>query len=231
MSSTNIKISYSVILAITKDNVDARPTLFKTYDISESLKDCTVWEVARATSAATTFFKSIKCGRDEIEFIDAGFGYNNPCDVLLEEAREIFPNSELGCILSIGTGLGAVVKIGDSRLSILEALKKMASSSNKVADRLNTRFRNNAIYFRFNVQKGLEDITLSDWKQRSTISAHTSNYLEDESERIKLCAAMLGRATRGAPDDSAVVSHSGGSEPVMATAEEALPRADVNLTA
>src|ERR1700722_19065192 len=111
----------SIVLAITKDNVDAPPTLFKTYDRSESLKDCTIWQVARATSAATTFFKSIKCGRDEIEFIDAGFGYNNPCDVLLDEAQEIFPNSELGCVLSIGTGLGGVVKIQDSRRSILNA--------------------------------------------------------------------------------------------------------------
>jgi patatin-like phospholipase/acyl hydrolase len=47
----------TVVLAITKDNVDAPPTLFKTYGRSESLKDCTIWQVARATSAATTFFQ------------------------------------------------------------------------------------------------------------------------------------------------------------------------------
>jgi patatin-like phospholipase/acyl hydrolase len=97
---TSIKTSSSVVLAITKDNVDASPTLFKTYDRSESFKDCTIWQVARATSAATTFFKSIKCGRDDIEFIDAGFGYNNPCDMLLEEALEIFPTAGLVVFLA-----------------------------------------------------------------------------------------------------------------------------------
>jgi patatin-like phospholipase/acyl hydrolase len=111
---TSIKTSSSVALAITKDNVDASLTFFKSYDRFESFEDCTIWQVARATSATTTFFKSIKCSQDEIEFIDAGFGYNNPCNMLLEEALEIFPNCGLGCVLSIRTGLGAVVRIQDS---------------------------------------------------------------------------------------------------------------------
>jgi patatin-like phospholipase/acyl hydrolase len=235
VSLTNIKTSNSVVLAITKDNVDAPPTLFKTYDRSESLKDCTIWQVARATSAATTFFRSIKCGRDEIEFIDAGFGYNNPCDVLLDEAREIFPNSELGCVLSIGTGLRGVVKIQDSRRSILTALKEMATSSQKVADRLEGRFGDSTIYYRFDVRRGLEDISLSDWKETSTISAHTRNYLQEERRRIDLCAKTLQAVTSVAPDGPDVISHAGGSEQVslmaMGTGEEALQRADANLTA
>jgi patatin-like phospholipase/acyl hydrolase len=82
-----ILTSRSVVLAITKANIDTRPTLFTTYDSSAAFQDCTIWQVARATSAATTFFKSIELGRDKIEFIDAGFGYNNPCEVLIEEAE------------------------------------------------------------------------------------------------------------------------------------------------
>jgi patatin-like phospholipase/acyl hydrolase len=221
------KMSNSVVLAITKDNVDAPPTLFRTYDRSESLKDCTIWQVARATSAATTFFKSIKCGRDDIEFIDAGFGYNNPCDVLLKEAHEIFPNSELGCVLSIGTGLGAVVTIRDSRRSILDALKAMASSSKRVADQLDSRHGDSSIYYRFNVQRGLEDVILSDWKQASRISAHTHNYLQEERRRIDLCARTLQAVTSAVPGGTTVLLHSGGSE---RAGEEALLRADVNPT-
>jgi hypothetical protein len=189
---TRIKVTNSVVLAITKDNVNAPPTLFKTYDRSESLKDCTIWQVARATSAATTFFKSIKCGRDGIEFIDAGFGYNNPCDVLLDEAKEIFPDRELGCVLSIGTGLGGVVSIHNTRRSILNALKVMASSSKKVADSLDLRFGD--VYYRFDVRRGLEDTSLSDWKETSTISAHTRNYLREERKRIDHCARTLHAA-------------------------------------
>ncbi|KAL8367581.1 hypothetical protein RB599_003459 [Gaeumannomyces hyphopodioides] len=184
----------TVVLAITKDNIDARPTLFTTYDTSISLSGCTIWQVARATSAATTFFKPIRVGRDEIEFIDAAFGNNNPCEVLIEEARRRFPGRERMQILSIGTGLGDVVSIGDSKLAIIDALKKMATESKKVADRLDSRFVVDGQYFRFNVERGLQDTTLSDWKKASKISAHTLNYIRD-SERLlgKFVDEFLGR--------------------------------------
>ena len=179
------------ILAITKANIDALPTLFRTYDKSDSLKDCAVWEVARATSAATTFFKSIKCGRDEVEFIDAGFGYNNPCEILLREAQSIFTGAEFGCILSIGTGIGGVVSVGATRKSILDALKAMATSSQKVAHRLDELYSNGDVYYRFNVPRGLEDVTLSDWKEMSNISAHTRNYLAESQTPLAKCSATL----------------------------------------
>ena len=176
---------HSVVLAITKDNVDAPPTLFKTYDTSASLDSCTIWQVARATSAATTFFKPIKVGRDEIEFVDAGFGYNNPCEILIEEARRQFPDREQMRVLSIGTGLGDVVTIGNTRLSIINALKKMATSSKKVAARLDHRYGDDGQYYRLNVDQGLQDITLSDWDKASRISAHTRNYMTENERAIK----------------------------------------------
>ncbi|PQE04446.1 Acyl transferase acyl hydrolase lysophospholipase protein [Rutstroemia sp. NJR-2017a BVV2] len=177
----------TVVLAVTKENVDARPTLFRTYDKSTGFQDCTISQVARATSAATTFFKSIKCGRDGIEFIDAGFGYNNPCEVLIEEAQRQFPGAHQMRVLSIGTGLGEVVTIKDKRISILRALKKMATSSKKVADRLDAKYGDGGQYYRFNVDRGLEDVTLSDWEKASQISAHTLNYLQEHDRAIKQC--------------------------------------------
>jgi patatin-like phospholipase/acyl hydrolase len=144
-------IGYSVVLAITKDNIDALPTLFKTYNISASLDSCTIWQVARATSAATTFFKSIKVGRDEIEFIDAGLGYNNPYEVLIEEAQRQFPDRGQMRVLSIGTSLGDVVTIENSRISIINMLREMATSSKKVVARLDRRYGDNGWYYRLNV--------------------------------------------------------------------------------
>lgn len=194
-------IDHRVVLAITKMNVDAGPTLFRTYDKSTALNDCTIWEVARATSAATTFFKPIKLGRDGIEYVDAGFGYNNPCDKLIEEAKEVFPGRSDLQILSIGTGLGDVVGIKSNRLSILEALKKMTTSSNKIAASLDDRYRDSGQYFRFNVERGLEDITLSDWDKASNISAHTSNYLSEKSRAIEIFVkTFTGRGEQVQPD-------------------------------
>ena len=38
--------------------------------------DWAIWEAARATSAAPTFFKALKKG--EKSYVDGGLGYNNP---------------------------------------------------------------------------------------------------------------------------------------------------------
>ena len=185
----------SAVLAITKDNIDARPTVFTTYDTSTSLQGCSIWEVARATSAATTFFKPIRVGRDEIEFVDAGFGYNNPCEVLIEEAKQQFPGRERLQVLSIGTGLGDVVALSDTRKSIIHALKKMATASGQAAARLGGRFGDDGQYFRFNVDRGLQDVTLTDWEKASTISAHTNNYLQEHQKRIaKFVKDFVGRS-------------------------------------
>ncbi|KAK1973898.1 acyl transferase/acyl hydrolase/lysophospholipase, partial [Colletotrichum cereale] len=211
----------TAVLAITKDNVDAPPTLFTTYDTSEGFRGCSIWEVARATSAATTFFKPIRVGRDEIEFVDAGFGYNNPCEVLVDEARKQFPSHTRLQVLSIGTGLGDVVSIGKTRMDIVRALKSMATSSKKVAARMDHQYGDSHQYFRFNVDKGLEDVTLSDWEKSSTISAHTRNYIDENWRAI---AHFVGHFTsRFVAQPGPVLAEVGG-RPVTQTSNEPLNR-------
>jgi len=133
-------------------------------------------------------------GRDGIEFVDAGFGYNNPCEVLVEEARRQYPGRGRLQVLSIGTGLGDIVSIGNTRLSILKALKRMASSSKAVAARLDSQYGDGGQYYRFNVDQGLKDVTLSDWEKSSTISAHTHNYLNDSNRKREIKKLVAGLA-------------------------------------
>ncbi|KAH7136844.1 hypothetical protein B0J13DRAFT_506566 [Dactylonectria estremocensis] len=193
MEFRSLSCTKTVVLAITEVNIDAPPTLFKTHDTSSDSNGCTIWQIARATSAATTFFKPIKVGQMQISYVDAGFGYNNPCDVLIREAEQQFPERKEMQILSIGTGLGDVVALDDTRKSILKALKKMASSSKKVAFSLKRRFGDSGQYYRFNVDIGLKDVTLSDWEKSSKIAGHTKNYLADvESEINKFVDALAG---------------------------------------
>lgn len=174
-----------MVLAITKDNVDAPPTLFKTYDSSAAFDTSTVWQVARATSAAKDFFKSIKVGRDDVEFIDSNFRYNNPCDILIQEAQKEFPKFGTMKVLSIGAGLGNAVTINDKRLSIITALQNMATLSTKVAANMAIRYGDTGEYYRFNVDEGLQDITLFDWEGASKIPTHTRNYLAENERKIK----------------------------------------------
>ncbi|KAI2740146.1 hypothetical protein DTO013E5_5740 [Penicillium roqueforti] len=182
----------TVVLAVTKVNIDAGPTLFRTYDKSTALDGCAIWEVARATSAASTLFKSIRLGRDNIEYIDAGFGYNNPCEQLIAEAKKVFPGRSDMQTLSIGTGIGDVVGIKNGRLSIIGALKRMTTSPNRVNTNMEDYHGDSGQYFRFNVQHGLGDISLSDWKQASRISAYTSIYLSEKSKDIEKYVKTYG---------------------------------------
>lgn len=50
---------------------------------------------------------------------------------------------------------------------------------------LDNRFGDDGQYFRFNVDQGLQDITLSDWEKASNISAQTHNYLAENKRAIK----------------------------------------------
>jgi hypothetical protein len=102
-------------------------------------------------------------------------------------------------VLSIGTGLGDVVSIGDTRKSILKALKSMATTSRKVDSRLVEQYGDEGVYYRFNVDRGLDDVTLSDWEKSSKISAHTRNYLEENKRAIKGFIHCLTKHTRSNP--------------------------------
>ncbi|KAI0098636.1 acyl transferase/acyl hydrolase/lysophospholipase [Nemania sp. FL0031] len=164
----------SAVLAITKDNVNVTPTVFGTYHTTAEFENCTISQIARATSAATTFFPSIRVGRIER---------------LEQEARDIFTDATEFYIVSIGTGTDGVVEI-KGRRSIVEALKSLATTSGKVHSQMEERHRESD-YSRFNVIDGLHDVTLSDWEESSRIITHTHNYIK--SAAVKRQIATLTR--------------------------------------
>jgi len=188
------------VIAIPKVNLEAPPTLFKTHSISPAMEQ--IWEVARATSAALTFFRSIACGRDSIQFMDAGFGYNNPCKLLLQEAQRVFPKckSEDFVVVSIDTGLKDLVAVQSSRTSILLALTKMASSSQRVATEMESELGGGKRYYRFDVASGLGTIGLAEWRRNDEICTHTHIYMDQPGQlrRVDACAKVLSSdKTRG----------------------------------
>ncbi|KAL2885559.1 Vegetative incompatibility protein HET-E-1 [Ceratocystis lukuohia] len=181
----------TAVLAVTKNNVETLPTIFTTYPpLTTSLSTCTVWEIARATSAAVAFFKPFKLGRDGIEFIDAAFGNNNPCETLIKEAKKLFPRHETIAV-SLGTGLGDVVEIKNLRSSITSAFEKMASSSKGAHQRLKDRYGGTKNYHRLDVISGLMDVTLLDSSALSKIAALTQNYLKENDDLVAKCVKAL----------------------------------------
>ncbi|PHH51169.1 Vegetative incompatibility protein HET-E-1 [Ceratocystis fimbriata CBS 114723] len=173
----------TALLAMTKVNVETSPTVISTYDTSTSFAECKIWEIAMAISAPNNLI-SIGIGRDEEQFIDAKYGYNNPCEVLITEAEKEFPGRKM-IILSIGTGLGDVVEISDSKSSAFRAHSKVATTSKQVDLRLREKHNSTGGYYRFNVENGLEHVAPRHSHKPSKIAAHTRNYLGENKHLVE----------------------------------------------
>jgi patatin-like phospholipase/acyl hydrolase len=105
---------HRVVIALTGEG--RIPTRFTDYDKDEEQSkfydEVRIWEVARATAAATSFFKpmDIKHAGEPRRFLDAGLGSNNPITELYLEAMDQFDKSEedfdkqIRVLVSIGTG-------------------------------------------------------------------------------------------------------------------------------
>lgn len=153
-----------------------------------STQECKIWEAARATSAAATFFDPIKIGLQE--YVDGATGYNNPVELVLEEARRIWKDapSRVQCLVSIGTGVPNPKDFGDNLKEVFGTLKAISIETEKTEQRFlknSASFGLGGRYFRFNVSKGLNGVGLDECDQKSLgrITAASESYLEDERVR------------------------------------------------
>ena len=84
-------------------HADGKPTVFHSY-LGEGIRPskCPIWQAARATSAAPSFFKAMYISNPlpGINYIDGGLGHNNPAEVSLEEGSRIWPNAKRFCLVS-----------------------------------------------------------------------------------------------------------------------------------
>jgi Patatin-like phospholipase len=165
------------------------------------LNSTEIWQAARATSAASTFFKPIRIGPDEELFLDGATGANNPVYCVWTEARDVWKSNgsleeNLQCLVSIGTGIPTVKSFGRSLAAIGMTLKDQATETEKTADnflRQYTELHTDYRYFRFNVLSGLETIGLEDSAKKSQITTATRRYLaaEENKKQLESCAMSL----------------------------------------
>lgn len=174
---------------------------FRTYESpTGTYEDMAIWQACRATSAAPIYFPPISMGNPPRTFVDGGLGYNNPTQVLRQEATHIWPSRSIGCIVSIGTGVFGSRDVGRSIKPLFETLKAISTDTEKVArevkEEMEHQFPEQQVYFRFNVQQGLETVGLEEWKEMGRIQTATEAYLQDNWRQVKACASRILSPTR-----------------------------------
>jgi hypothetical protein len=171
-----------------------------------------IWEAARATTAAPTYFDTVQIGN--WRFGDGGLGANNPTMEMFFEVIQMNGNAPecLNLILSIGTGQTAKgTMFGDGPfakyLNPLFAARKLATDSENAHLKMKATAKMcNVPYERFNVSKeyGLGEMKLDEWKKPSRLTQRgkstldnieeiTMNYLGKgtEMDRLKIVAEKL----------------------------------------
>ena len=157
---------------------------------------CTIWQAARATTAAPLYFPSIRFGRPPRNYVDGGITHNNnPVRALLDEAKKVWgPSRRTRCIVSIGTGVPALHSTGKTGKSIIESLTHIATDTQDTAksfawDMDHIPSSAEAIaYFRFNVDQGLQNVKLEEWESFDALTGATDEYLNTRRSEIEKCA-------------------------------------------
>ena len=189
-------MEFRFVCAYESKALGGSPVLLRTYQTGSAPISCTIWEAARATSAAPTFFPPIKFGSQTGgDFIDGGIGCNNPTEVLIKEAKSYYrmkgyKATQPTCLVSIGTGQKDLIQLhraasifwfkDRSGLSIAPALGKIATDCENTHDEVFlTHLENDARdrYYRFNVPQGMQEILLDEWRKKDDIKAYTDKYL------------------------------------------------------
>ncbi|MCJ1250798.1 hypothetical protein MMC30_008026 [Trapelia coarctata] len=177
--------------------------LLRSYqDPEEESGSYTIWQAARATTAAPAFFNSIRFGNPPAEYVDGGLLNNNPIRLLMREATKVWgPEVQFSCVLSIGTGAPPTRRLGSLGHQVLIACEKIATQTERTARDFKSEQLHNLVkkkqYYRFNVARGLQNVQLEEWQVFDLIDAATKSYLEDVATDITDCAhAVLGTLTR-----------------------------------
>jgi predicted acylesterase/phospholipase RssA len=164
-----------------------------------------IWQVARATSAAPTYFLPIEI--DDVLYGDGGTGWNNPTNEAIAEAWNVWPDRPIGILVSIGTGLEEALQLKDTsqevskvvqsllrntspghafKLAVAEYAVKCITSCElihqKVAEHCDRHILEGN-YFRLNVTQGMSAIGLADWDKLGTMIALTNRYMDNGDKR------------------------------------------------
>ena len=204
------------IVCTFKSNQQERfkePFLFRSYD--HGSRSCSPYErnpgkastrdiqtVDSATSAASSYFKSFEVRKSR--YYDGAIDLNNPSWEMYNEVNLLTGKGQNSINLFLSVG-GGSCKSNKSRDIFRD--KRLQRDFNEISEHIDKNLsdeseRQNFSYYRLDVDQGLQDVHLNEWKPKRTgeitlrrIMGAFSIYLQAEKNQIKIhdCAQELVR--------------------------------------
>ncbi|KAA6415805.1 MAG: hypothetical protein FRX48_00523 [Lasallia pustulata] len=216
LNNGQVKDCKTFVCATRHEAANRTPARLRSYEATRlGVGDrATISGAALATSAATTFFDPVTIGTRT--YADGAFGANNPVEEVLAEAKDIWsPKKDnvgelVKCFVSIGTGVPGMTPIASGAWKLMsQALVEISTETEKTAENFRRRhgemFKEKRV-FRFNVQKGLEQVGLEEDEKQGIIETATDLYMESEDHVVAVedCAENL-QAKKSPIGDSEVL--------------------------
>jgi predicted acylesterase/phospholipase RssA len=167
---------------------------------NDLLNSVTIWEACRATSAPLSFFGTTAVGRFGEEFIDGATGANNPVQEVWDQAQLVWGpeplESRVKSLVSIGTGVPSLKPFKDDVLHIGKSLIGIITETEVTAERFRREWpllNSTGRYYRFSVDRGLEDIGLEETKKVKEMAAATRKYMAMQTvyKQMQACAGNI----------------------------------------
>lgn len=197
------------ILITSYDIEQRRPYFFKRHKAREdAVQDFLMWQVARATSAAPTYFEparlDVSGGAGYMALVDGGVYANNPAMCGYVEARRLWPDEHDFLVVSLGTGeLTRPIRHEDAKgwglarwaQPILGVVFDGVSDTvdYQLQDLCRTKDGGPPQYFRYQVvlTKGSDDLDDSSRGNIHVLKLLAQDLITQESESVEVVAELL----------------------------------------
>ncbi|KAG8711946.1 hypothetical protein FRC09_020334 [Ceratobasidium sp. 395] len=220
--------SRRMVFTMSKHNMNSGiPTIIRSYPASANAgPNCTIWQALRAATAHPEMFKPMEIVEGILgSFVDAAMGCGNPIEHVLAEVKRMYPNRRVATIVSIGAGHPCTIQIPEPSpfqwifsTNVIATMKDIATDNERVAQTMAVRFRGaRDVYFRLNVDQGMQSVQLGDWNRLGEVQAHTRAYM-NKAETNEL----VGQAVKAARERRGVipVEHIDGELQIAAVRQE-----------
>jgi hypothetical protein len=192
----DINPAQSVIFAATTETMD-QCHAFRTYRSRHvGAPDCSFVDAACAAIADPNTFSPVSIGRAlrEKQFCGPPIGSSNPIRAVIQEARQLFgEDNPVSLLLSLGSGQCAPLPLRSSLTLPHGRLEFMARDCERTANEISQHLSEVDAYLRLDVDKGLNDLKISDWHRLGAIESHTDVYIQSFpiSKRIDKALDLL----------------------------------------